>query len=102
MFTLNGEVTGPVSVVGDFNGWDPYAHPMKRQEDGRYSVSVSVPEGETFAFRYLGEGGRWFDDPHAAEFDERGAIVRVPLSKRRKPVAATTTRRTAVRESQPA
>ncbi|WP_327090256.1 isoamylase early set domain-containing protein [Nonomuraea sp. NBC_01738] len=69
---------GPVSVVGDFNGWDPYAHPMALEEDGHYRVAVAVSQGEAFAFRYLGDGGRWFDDDGALEYDHRGAVFRAP------------------------
>ncbi|MFI6299814.1 isoamylase early set domain-containing protein [Nonomuraea sp. NPDC050790] len=89
LFTLPAEV-GPVSVVGDFNGWDPLAHPMRLGDDGHYRVAVAVPQGEAFAFRYLGEGGRWFDDEGAEEYDHRGAIFRVPAPKRRATATATT------------
>ncbi len=78
LFTLPGD-HGPVSVVGDFNGWDPYAHPMRLGDDGRYSVTIAIPQGEAFAFRYLADGGRWFDDDHADEYDHRGAIFRVAV-----------------------
>ena len=62
-FTLPvAEPTGAVSVVGDFNDWDPFAHPLRRRAKGIRSASVTVPPGSTLHFRYLGEGGRWFDD----------------------------------------
>ncbi|MCG5218534.1 isoamylase early set domain-containing protein [Streptosporangium sp. KLBMP 9127] len=79
VFTLPpGAVAGAVSVVGDFNDWNPYAHPMTREEDGSRTAVVWVPEGSTICFRYLAEGGRWFDDPEVRERDHRGAIVHVP------------------------
>lgn len=87
-FALPAE-TGPVSVVGDFNAWDPYAHPMVSGKDGLYSVTVSVPRGETFAFRYLGHGGRWFDEQDAQEYDHRGAILRAPVAARDGKTAAS-------------
>jgi 1,4-alpha-glucan branching enzyme len=34
-----------VSVVGDFNGWDPNADPMSRQPDGRWMASLEVSHG---------------------------------------------------------
>jgi 1,4-alpha-glucan branching enzyme len=52
----------PVSVVGDFNGWDPHAHPMRRRSNGLRSVAVTLPSASTFRFRYLGAGGAWFDE----------------------------------------
>ncbi len=54
--------TGAVSVVGSFNDWNPYAHPLRRRANGTRSAAVSVPAGSTLHFRYLGEGGLWFDD----------------------------------------
>jgi len=49
-------------VVGDFNDWDPSAHPLRLRSNQTRSASVTVPIGSTLRFRYLGEGGMWFDD----------------------------------------
>ena len=57
-----GEPAGAVSVVGDFNGWDPLAHPLRRRANGTRSAAVTVPAGTTLHFRYLADGGVWFDD----------------------------------------
>jgi 1,4-alpha-glucan branching enzyme len=54
--------SGSVSVVGNFNDWDPFAHPLRRRGNGTRSASVTVPAGSTLHFRYLAEGGAWFDD----------------------------------------
>lgn len=76
-FTLPSDTRGPVSVVGDFNDWDPYAHPMPETPDGRRTVTVEVPAGYSFAFRYLGHGGCWFDDPQADAHDHRGGVLNI-------------------------
>ncbi len=77
-FTLPaGEPAGAVSVVGDFNGWDPFAHPLRPRANRTRSVSVTVPTGSTLRFRYLGEGGMWFDDETIAAADGRDAIIAV-------------------------
>ena len=55
-------VPGRVSVVGDFNGWDPGAHPLRARSNGTRSATVVLPAGRRFAFRYLAEGDRWYDD----------------------------------------
>jgi 1,4-alpha-glucan branching enzyme len=57
----------PVSVLGDFNGWDPLAHPLKKRANGTRSVSVVVPTGARFSFKYLADGGTWFNDVDADE-----------------------------------
>jgi len=63
---------GKVSVVGDFNGWDPFAHPLRPRRNGTRSVAVTLPAGRRYAFRYLGEDGHWQDDDTAAAFEPNG------------------------------
>ena len=53
---------GAVSVVGNFNDWNPYTHPMRKRANQTRSAAVTVRTGSTLHFRYLGEGGVWFDD----------------------------------------
>jgi hypothetical protein len=72
-----GEPGGAVSVVGDFNDWDPFAHPLRRRARGARSASVTVPPGSTLRFRYLAEGGQWFDDETIAGDDGRDAVIAV-------------------------
>lgn len=69
------EPPGTVSVVGDFNDWDPFAHPLRRRANGTRSAAVTVPAGTTLRFRYLAEGGRWFDDESAEAASDTGRVV---------------------------
>jgi 1,4-alpha-glucan branching enzyme len=68
----NDAVAGNVSVVGDFNGWDPFANSLRPRRDGTRSAVVTLPPGRRFAFRYLAEGGRWHDDDTAGAFESNG------------------------------
>lgn len=68
---------GAVSVVGDFNDWNPFAHPLRRRTNGTRSAVVSVPVPSTLRFRYLGDGGRWFDDETMPASDPEGAVISV-------------------------
>lgn len=78
-FTLPvGQPDAAVSVVGDFNGWDPFAHPLRNRGRGIRSAAVTVPRGTTLHFRYLAEGGVWFDDDTAQAIDGGGATITVP------------------------
>jgi 1,4-alpha-glucan branching enzyme len=44
-----------VSLVGDFNEWNPEAHPMKRQPDGVWFLKVELYHGhQRYAFRVDG------------------------------------------------
>lgn len=51
-----------VSLVGDFNGWDTNATPMKKQKDGGFSVSLNLDQGREYQFRYLIDDARWEND----------------------------------------
>ena len=66
---------GPVSVVGDFNGWQPGVHTLTKRSNGTRSASVTLTPGEKIRFRYLGADGRWFDDPGADGHDGQNSII---------------------------
>ena len=68
---------GAVSVVGDFNNWDPFAHPLRKRTNGTRSAAVTVQTGSTLRFRYLAEGGMWFDDDTVAVHDSHGGAITV-------------------------
>ncbi len=67
--------TGRVSVVGDFNAWTPGVHTLVKRSNGTRSVKVPVERGERYRFRYLGEGGVWFDDPAVSVRDAQDGVV---------------------------
>lgn len=61
-------VEGAVAVVGDFNDWDPTATPLRKQGNQR-RAALTVPSGRRYAFRYLGQDGRWFNDDAADDYE---------------------------------
>lgn len=74
----------PVSLVGDFNEWNPQAHPLRRRSNGTRSVSIVLPSGRRSSFRYLAEGACFFDDPEGDAIEPNGigqthtVIVAIP------------------------
>jgi hypothetical protein len=75
------EVEGNVSVLGDFNGWDASAHPLKKRSNGTRSVTVELPNGE-YRFKYCTDAGEWFCDPQVTdvvynEFNTADSVLRV-------------------------
>jgi 1,4-alpha-glucan branching enzyme len=52
------EPAGAVSVVGDFNDWNPFAHPLRKRTNGSRSAVVTLPAGSTLRFRYLARARR--------------------------------------------
>jgi 1,4-alpha-glucan branching enzyme len=71
------EPGGPVSVVGNFNDWNPYIHPMRKRANQTRSAAVTVRAGSTLHFRYLAEGGVWFDDETVDAQHGRNAVITV-------------------------
>lgn len=71
------EPDGAVSVVGNFNDWNPLAHPLRPRANKTRSAAVTVKAGSTLQFRYLAEGGVWFDDETAAPHEGRDVSLTV-------------------------
>lgn len=51
-----------VSLIGDFNGWDANAMPMKRRKDGSWSVKIELEPGREYQFLYQLDGERYAND----------------------------------------
>jgi 1,4-alpha-glucan branching enzyme len=54
-----------VALCGEFNDWNPAAHGMTRRNDGSFSLTLSLPSGQVYRYRYLLNGERWENDPAA-------------------------------------
>ena len=77
-FTLPADEPGvPVSVVGNFNDWDPHTHPLRKRANKTRSAAVTVKSGSTLQFRYLAEGGVWFDDETVTAQSGQDAVITV-------------------------
>jgi 1,4-alpha-glucan branching enzyme len=44
-----------VYLVGDFNGWDPTSHPMRRRVDGWWFIEMQLSHGH-HRYRFLVDG----------------------------------------------
>ena len=66
-FAIPADGSDRVSVVGDFNDWDPVATPLARRAE-TLRASVVLDAGRRYAFRYLADGGRWFNDDEADDY----------------------------------
>lgn len=53
------------SLVGDFNNWEPKQTPMQKRSNGTRSVSVELPLGKEYQFRYLIDETRWENEYEA-------------------------------------
>ena len=62
-FVLDPEVEATrAAVCGEWDGWATEAHPMERAADGGFRLTVELPAGRTYRFRYLLDGERWEND----------------------------------------
>jgi 1,4-alpha-glucan branching enzyme len=69
-----------VSLIGDFNDWQPEAHPMNRQPDGSWHIAVPIHHGHHH-YQFLVDG-RPVLDPRATGIarnhkNERASLIAV-------------------------
>lgn len=60
-----------INLVGDFNGWNTHATPMRLSEQF-WEVTVSLPQGSTSYYAYLIDGMEWcseYPGPRAMQAD---------------------------------
>jgi 1,4-alpha-glucan branching enzyme len=50
-----------IHVVGDFNGWDDRATPLRQTESG-WMVSLELDAGRAYQYRYVVNGSEWHND----------------------------------------
>lgn len=55
-----------VSVVGDWNGWDPAADRLTdRDGDGIWEIELRLKRGEEYQYQFLIDREKWVPDPKA-------------------------------------
>ena len=50
-----------VNLVGNFNNWNPKKHPMKKDDNGKWTKAVILPPGK-YEYKFLVDG-QWKQDP---------------------------------------
>ena len=71
-FKLPREAVGSakkVHIVGEFNGWDSQATPLKKLKDGAFSVTLDLEKGRQYRFRYLIDERIWENDWSADRYE---------------------------------
>jgi len=67
-FNLLAPQAESVSLVGDFNNWDPVSHSMKKDKKGVWKVSLNLGPG-IYQYNFYVDGD-WQNDPHCTEYVE--------------------------------
>jgi 1,4-alpha-glucan branching enzyme len=60
-FSLQAGDVGKVSLVGEFNNWNPDADPMKRDGNGKWKKTKKLPAGN-IEYKFWVDGV-WMQDP---------------------------------------
>jgi 1,4-alpha-glucan branching enzyme len=62
-FTLPAQVHAKVAhLYGDFTEWEKSPKEMLLQEDGGFSITLTINTGHDYRFRYLLDGAHWEND----------------------------------------
>jgi 1,4-alpha-glucan branching enzyme len=59
-----------VSLVGDFNSWNPTKKQMKKNEKGEWLTRAVLAKGE-YQYKYVVDG-EWKNDPGASKYISNG------------------------------
>ena len=51
-----------VYIVGEFNGWNVRAAPMKKLKNGNFTITLDLEAGREYQFRYLVDEKYWEND----------------------------------------
>lgn len=61
-----------VTLVGDFNDWDPATLPLEKLKSGDFKVTIDLESGRDYQFRYLIDGTTWLNDGAADRYVPSG------------------------------
>ncbi len=64
-FSFKGAQAKTVQVAGTFNNWDPKRTPMRKDGNGGWKVTISLPPGR-YEYRFVADG-QWITDSSANE-----------------------------------
>jgi 1,4-alpha-glucan branching enzyme len=90
-----------LNLVGDFNNWSLTETPLQRNDDGTWSVALTLDGGRQYQYRYVADGQEWHNDSAAdayipTEFGSHNSVVNLETNgtttpKKRTPKKKPTT-----------
>jgi len=69
-FAIQEPSARSITIVGDFNDWDPAMTPLARSRDGEWKVSLELPP-KRYRYSYLVDGSTWMADPKRPGLPDR-------------------------------
>jgi len=67
-FNLVLDFADRVNLTGNFNDWDIESIPLKKSNNGKFSVSIELEKGKEYQFKYLVDGTDWANDMESDKF----------------------------------
>lgn len=64
-----------VHLVGDFNKWKKKSTPLKKLKNGTFKITIDLPCGQEYQYRYLIDDAIWENDWAADKY------VQSPISE---------------------
>lgn len=58
-----------VCILGDFNNWSAEANPLRRVEEGDFTVTLELETGRAYRFRYMIDGWKYENDWFADRYE---------------------------------
>ena len=66
IFKLMAPEAQSVLLAGDFNSWNPEAHPLKRTSNGMWKINLNLSPGR-YEYKFLVDG-QWQNDPSCKSY----------------------------------
>jgi 1,4-alpha-glucan branching enzyme len=57
-----------VHITGDFNNWEKKSSPLKRLKNGTFKITIDLPLGQEYQYRYLVDNNIWENDWDADKY----------------------------------
>ncbi len=78
-FPADGSIEN-IALCGDFNDWNKSSHPMKKQKDGSFKITLTLQTGRQYEYRYYLGDEHWENDPQAGtyrpnEFGSHNSVI---------------------------
>ena len=67
-FSIPEKEATSVSVVGNWNNWNPKKQPLKKLKNGKFTGTIDLETGKDYQFRYLIDG-QWKNEQDADTFE---------------------------------
>ena len=84
IFYYDNPYARQVFLVGDFNNWNPYSHPFRKNRAGLWEIEIDLPDGN-YSYRFIVDGEQMVDplgrNIRYDRFNQELTFIRIPLNR---------------------